>query len=256
MGRRSRWRSPCTRRGLMASTRCAPSSHRWKKDRGSRNDNRTSKQTILDAGHLLELCAGRRGRAPVLRGAIGPVPDRGAAAEGGRAGSDHRGYREPVRAARWRGCGEEGRRGSRREDGVGRMSVQRVIPVEWLPEGKKVWRVILHWTGGAYTVSGLDKQHYHAIIDKAGHSVKGDTPAGSVCAHTRNLNSGSYGLSIAAMAGAQEGGPYGSFPMLELQYERVAQAAADVVAAYDLAVTPRTVLCHQEVTFVYGPEAD
>lgn len=135
------------------------------------------------------------------------------------------------------------------------MSVSRVIPAEWLPQGRKVHRVILHWTGGAYPVSTLDKSHYHAIIGKDGVAVKGFTPTGWVCGHTRNLNSGSYGLSIAAMAGAVEGGPYGQFPMREVQYERAAQACADVVAAYNLAVNKRTVLCHQEVTYVYGPLA-
>lgn len=131
----------------------------------------------------------------------------------------------------------------------------RVIPASWLPPGRKIHRVIVHWTGGVYTVSGPDKAHYHAIIGKDGVAVKGYTPTGWICAHTRNLNSGSYGLSIAAMAGAQEGGPYGKWPMTELQWERAAQAAADVVHAYDLRLYERTVLCHQEVTYVYGPEA-
>lgn len=131
----------------------------------------------------------------------------------------------------------------------------RVIPIEWLPAGKPVHRVILHWTGGAYSVSGLDKQHYHFILDKEGDAVRGDRPLGQWPGHTRNLNSNSVGISAAAMAGAKEKGPYGDFPLLQVQYERAAQATADVVAAYNLAVNRRTVLCHQEVTYVYGPEA-
>jgi len=93
------------------------------------------------------------------------------------------------------------------------------------------------------------------MISGDGKAVKGVVGAGFYAPHCRNLNSSSYGLSIAGMRGASEGGPYGDQPITELKYERAAQAAADVVAAYDLAVTPRTVLCHQEVTYVYGPEA-
>jgi hypothetical protein len=136
------------------------------------------------------------------------------------------------------------------------MSVPRVIPAEWLPAGKKVQRIVLHWSAGRYTPSEYDRRHYHCLIDGDGHPVRGRFEAGESAISTRNLNTGTYAISIAAMVGAREGGPYGECPMTSLQYERAAQAAAEVVAAYNLALTPRTVLSHEEVTYVYGPLAD
>jgi hypothetical protein len=135
------------------------------------------------------------------------------------------------------------------------MSVQRVIPLEWLPVGRRVDRIVLHWTAGRYSPSDYDRRHYHCLIDGEGHAVRGGFEAGQTAPSTRNLNTGTYAISIAAMFGAREGGPYGEFPMTRLQYERAAQAAAEVVAAYDLAITPGTVLSHEEVTYVYGPLA-
>lgn len=132
------------------------------------------------------------------------------------------------------------------------MSVSRVIPAEWLPPGRKVWRVVLHWSAGSRTPSAFDRAHYHCLINGEGQAVKGLVGAGYYAPHVRGLNTGSYGLSIAGMRGAREGGPYGDQPITALQYERAAQAAAEVLAAYDLALTPRTCLSHEEVTHVYG----
>lgn len=136
------------------------------------------------------------------------------------------------------------------------MSVSRVIPEAWLRGGKPV-RVICHWTGGAYAVSALDQEHYHVILGLKGGQldvVRGDhaiadndaTGDGLYAAHTRGLNTGSIGLSVACMAGAVRG-KAGQFPLTELLFERLAQAAAECCHAYGIAVTPRTVLQHGEV---------
>lgn len=132
------------------------------------------------------------------------------------------------------------------------MSVPRVIPVEWLPPGRRVWRIVLHWSAGNNKPSAYDRLHYNCLIDGEGRAVKG-VPLGLPCYHTRNLNTSSYGLSIAGMRLAREGGPYGDQPITSLQYERAAQAAAEVIAAYNLALNERTCLSHEEVTYVYGP---
>jgi hypothetical protein len=104
-------------------------------------------------------------------------------------------------------------------------------------------------------VSDLERQHYHAIIDGDGHAVQGFHGAGVTAGHTRGLNTASYGLAVACMAGAVESGPGktdGRYPLRKVQLERLCQAAAEVCHAYGLEVTERTVLCHSEVTHVYG----
>ena len=143
--------------------------------------------------------------------------------------------------------------------------LSRVIPVEYLPPAT-VRRVVLHWTAGAYAVSAIDRDHYHVILgpDRTAENdvkaVRGVwTPrdnefcrAGRYAPHTRGLNSHSFGLAVACMAGAEEGGPYGRYPLTHVLWERQAQAAAEVCFAYELDVNPRSVLQHWEVTKTYG----
>ena len=130
---------------------------------------------------------------------------------------------------------------------------ERVVPEAWLPYGRNVVRVVLHWTAGAYTPSALDRAHYHFLVNGEGQAVRGIRGPGLYLPHTRNLNTGSVGLSICAMAGAVER-PFksGPAPLTNLQWERACQAAAEILHAYGLPVSERTILCHSEVTRVYG----
>lgn len=129
----------------------------------------------------------------------------------------------------------------------------RVIPEAWLPRPRNVQRVILHWSAGAYQPSLIDRAHYHFLVSGAGEVSRGVRGPGYYLPHTRNLNTGSVGLAICAMAGAVQA-PFraGAYPLLNLQWERAAQACADLVAAYQLGLSERTVLTHSEVTRVYG----
>jgi hypothetical protein len=152
--------------------------------------------------------------------------------------------------------------------------MSRVIPASWLVGGR-IQRVICHWTGGAYLASALDREHYHVILQddaarKQGADVKvirglhtaadnDNCVDDDYAAHTKGLNTGSFGLAIACMgqdvdAGkpCRPGGPYGPWPMTRLLMERQAEAAAEVCHAYGLDVTERTVLQHGEVQRVYG----
>lgn len=133
------------------------------------------------------------------------------------------------------------------------MSVARVVPREWLPAGAKVLRVVMHWTAGTHTPGAIDRLHYHLMIDGIGRAVRGARPVGSYLPHTRGLNTGSVGLAICAMHRATES-PWnaGPYPITDLQWERACQAAAEVLHAYGLTVSSRTLLCHSEVWRVYG----
>ncbi|HEU4754102.1 MAG TPA: N-acetylmuramoyl-L-alanine amidase [Armatimonadota bacterium] len=129
----------------------------------------------------------------------------------------------------------------------------RVLETAWLPPGRKVFRVILHWSAGGYRPSLLDRGHYHFLIDGDGEAHPGLRGPGLYLPHTRLLNTGSVGLSLCGMLGAQEQPRVpGPAPITKLQWERGIQAAAEILAAYDLALTERTLLCHSEVERVYG----
>jgi hypothetical protein len=132
--------------------------------------------------------------------------------------------------------------------------MSRLIPSAWLPARKPgaVQRIIIHWTAGNYKPSLFDRAHYHFTVPGDGIPLRGPVAPGAYLPHTRALNSGSVGLSICAMAGAVEGKRPYKVPVSHLQWERAAQAAAEICHAYGLRVTSRTVLCHSEVTQTYG----
>ncbi len=122
-------------------------------------------------------------------------------------------------------------------------------------------RVILHWTAGRTTVSALDRQHYHRIVDGEGSIFAGVWPieanekpeAGRYAAHTLNCNTGSIGVALCGMAGATEA-PFsvGLHPINDLQMRAAAQLVADLCRQYGILVTPSTVLTHAEVQPTLG----
>lgn len=123
-------------------------------------------------------------------------------------------------------------------------------------------RIIIHWTGGAHQPSGLDLHHYHYVIDGAGRvhpgrfavaANAGPLVKGAYAAHTLNCNSGSIGVALAAMAGAQER-PFraGSAPVTRAQLAALALLCRDLAARHNIALTPRTLLTHAEVQPVLG----
>lgn len=135
-----------------------------------------------------------------------------------------------------------------------------IIPTAWLQK-VPMKRIIAHWTAGSYTVSSVDRDHYHFIVSGAGEIVKGDhdvsdnvnTADNDYAAHTRGCNSGSIGISLACMAGARES-PFdpGSFPMTQVQWNAMIRAISQLCVFYGIQVTPETVLSHAEVQGTLG----
>jgi hypothetical protein len=131
-----------------------------------------------------------------------------------------------------------------------------IVPAGWMPAATMA-RVIVHWTAGSHTPSGLDREHYHILIDGEGRLVRG-TPSIALnglpkarpgyAAHARNCNTGSIGIAICAMAGAVES-PFdaGRYPVKLEQWGALIEACADLCARYRIPVTPQTVLSHAEV---------
>jgi hypothetical protein len=122
-------------------------------------------------------------------------------------------------------------------------------------------RIVMHWTAGGHKASDLDRAHYHEIVEGDGERVKGDmlpeannnTSDGHYAAHTRRLNTGSVGLSMAAMAGAQER-PFkkGRFPITEKQLDVFCEMVAEYADTYGIEVRRDTVLTHAEVEPTLG----
>lgn len=122
-------------------------------------------------------------------------------------------------------------------------------------------RIILHWTGGTYNASTVDKRHYHTITQGDGVTVEGDllpeankSPLGPIyAAHTRGANSDAIGMAVAGMHGAREA-PFsaGVYPIKQEQLEAFAQAVADMAQTYGIPITRRTVLTHAEVQVTLG----
>lgn len=131
-----------------------------------------------------------------------------------------------------------------------------IVPSEWLPDCTML-RVISHWTAGGYSVSTVDKEHYHIIVDGNGKLVRGDfsikanvstNDSDGYAAHTKSCNSGSIGIAAACMANAVES-PFnsGAYPLTRQQWTVLIAVAADLCKKYKIEVTPKTVLQHGEV---------
>jgi hypothetical protein len=129
------------------------------------------------------------------------------------------------------------------------------IPPAWMPD-VPMRRVICHWTAGSHEAGTIDKDAYHVLIEGNGNLVKG-TPSialnsGRVkvgyAQHTLNCNSGSIGVSMCCMGGAEEG-PFnpGRYPMTQAQWNMLISVVAELCMRYRIKVTPRTVLSHAEV---------
>ena len=135
-----------------------------------------------------------------------------------------------------------------------------LIPREWLPVCS-MRRVICHWTAGGYKASSLDLAHYHILIEDDGKLVRGthsiadnvSTADGIYAAHTAGCNTGSIGVAVCCMAGAQAS-PFvpGPCPMTLKQWEAMAKVVAELCQFYRIPVTPQTVLGHGEVEVYLG----
>lgn len=117
-------------------------------------------------------------------------------------------------------------------------------------------RIIGHWTGGGWKASELDREHYQFIVEDDGNVVAGiHTPEDNIRvtdgiygAHTRQLNTGSIGVAVAAMRGAQERPLlWGDAPITVVQVDAFCRLVAQLATKYRIPVTRRTILTHAEV---------
>jgi N-acetyl-anhydromuramyl-L-alanine amidase AmpD len=140
----------------------------------------------------------------------------------------------------------------------------KIIPNTWLPDAN-MERIICHWTAGGHRASDVDRSHYHILIEKNGTLVHGfheiddneNVSDEDYAAHVKGKNTNSIGITVCGMAGAHES-PFdaGPYPMTRVQWEAMAQVAAELCQRYGLAVTPQTVLGHGEVERYLGVDQD
>lgn len=121
-------------------------------------------------------------------------------------------------------------------------------------------RIIMHWSAGTYTVSHIDKEHYHFIIDKEGRCHAGDLKPednlsisdGIYAAHTRGANAGAIGVAVAAMADAKGPGQLGKYPITKAQFDGLIREVKRLRLKYKIGVSPSTILSHAEVEKTLG----
>lgn len=136
--------------------------------------------------------------------------------------------------------------------------MRNLLAKSWMPPCQ-MHRIICHWSAGSYDIGDLEKDDYHFIIGKDGRVVPGyltpadnvDTADGRYASHTYHLNTGSIGVSCAAMGGAVKGDA-GKWPLTKVQWETMAQVVAELALEYKIPVSPRTILQHGEVAAQYG----
>lgn len=153
-------------------------------------------------------------------------------------------------------------------DGVDGPKTQKAYAEAEVARGRRgvfdsrgLHRIHLHWTAGAYGDIALERKHYHILILENGRAVMGDlapeanadTSDGQYAAHTRAANSGSIGVAVDAMAGAQYS-PFstGPYPITKAQMEGLACEVANLCETYDIPVTPYSVLTHAEIEPTLG----
>lgn len=139
----------------------------------------------------------------------------------------------------------------------------RVVPAEWMPKVRtgQIRRLVLHWTAGANFPSEEDKEHYHIVIDRVGKLHRGDHSIldnvncadDDYAAHTYQANTGSIGLALCGMAGANQK-PFapGKYPINATQWNQALLAAADLCRAYELQPIRHELMMHHEAWQVIG----
>lgn len=116
--------------------------------------------------------------------------------------------------------------------------------------------VVIHWTGGTWTASAVDRRHYPYLYQGDGRRVKGrntfadniSTSDGRYAAHTRRFNTRCAGFSACAMAGGTERNPFKSrWPLTKEQVHAMARDIAELCIKCSIPVSRTRVMLHSEV---------
>ncbi|HEV2149585.1 MAG TPA: peptidoglycan recognition family protein [Longimicrobiaceae bacterium] len=140
------------------------------------------------------------------------------------------------------------------------MSAPAIPALSGLPSAPK--RIILHWTGGAKSANGMDRQHYHYIINQDGTIVAGVHPVaanlkaqlanGAYAAHTGGYNTGSVGVSFAGMLNAVRGGSFGPAPLTASQVAAGLRFVTQLCDKWQIEPTHKRLFTHMEAWTLHG----
>ena len=121
--------------------------------------------------------------------------------------------------------------------------------------------IVFHWTAGQHKASGLDKSHYHYLVQGDGSIIPGtlkpedniSATDGRYAAHTKGANTGRIGVAVCGMMGATER-PFsaGAAPINWGQINALCGLLADLCKRYSIPVGRTTVLSHAEVQPTLG----
>jgi hypothetical protein len=132
------------------------------------------------------------------------------------------------------------------------VDLPTAVELRALPKG-----IVLHWTGGGPRANAVDLAAYHYVIEVDGTVVAGKWPVGAnmrklvdakYAKHTGGFNSFRVGLSCAGMKDYRSPSSTGSFPLTEVQVERMLEVAAYFIELAKLdPLDPARLCTHQEV---------
>ncbi|WP_323009494.1 N-acetylmuramoyl-L-alanine amidase [Paracoccus sp. (in: a-proteobacteria)] len=113
-------------------------------------------------------------------------------------------------------------------------------------------RIHWHWTGGGHEPNASDLKAYHALINGEG-KIRWPVDPTTARSHTLNANGGAIGLSICAMAGAQER-PFvwGKAPITPAQVSVLVRETARLCRTYDIPISRWSTLSHAEIQPTLG----
>lgn len=136
------------------------------------------------------------------------------------------------------------------------------LTASWMPKAQ-MDGIVFHWTGGVYEPSGLDRSHYHFLVDGAANVIRGSKSitanvpplvAGRYAAHTAQHNSRQIAVSACAMGGPKgtvSESPYkpGKYPLRREQFEVMAELGAILGTRYGIEPVPakKGMVTHAEV---------
>lgn len=126
-------------------------------------------------------------------------------------------------------------------------------------------RLTWHHSGGPYTPTQQDLEHYHFVIDGDGAVHHGHHPVeanaagkklveGHYAAHTWKLNSGNISVSLASMHKGDWSTPFGGMaPVRNVQVDALVKVSADIIRENPgILVDRRFTLSHAEVQPTLG----
>lgn len=118
----------------------------------------------------------------------------------------------------------------------------------------KLSKIVYHWSAAANYPNSTDYQHYHFLVDKDGHILKGkykpednmDCNDGKYAQHCGDGNTGAIGIGLCGMLGFKNVNNVGLFPLTAKQMEASFKLGAELCKKYNIPITKDTVFTHYE----------